>query len=79
MTLTQTDVYAEWQILCEELKAASDALVKISVPITQKFASIAKGISNNNPTNEELIKLETARKKLDNVLDRMDVFVKKYT
>jgi hypothetical protein len=74
-----TNLYEEWQKLCDEHDAARDAYSEASQVVNSKFAAVAKGTSRSNPTDEEFEKLEFAWKALEDVRRRMQDFVRRST
>jgi hypothetical protein len=77
-TVTQIDVYAEWQKLCEEHEAVRDAYFQAFAIVNQKFAAIGRGTSGINPTNDEISEFERTWQAWEDVKKRMDTFVKQY-
>ena len=76
--MSQTDFYAEWEKLCNEHSAARDAYFRAFAVVNQKFMSIGQGISNNNPTIDELAEFEKTWKHWENVKTQMTNFANKY-
>ena len=76
--MTQIDVYAEWQKLCEEHEAARDAYFQAFAHVNQKFAAIGKGSSRTHPTENEFSEFERTWQAWEDIKKRMDVFVKQY-
>ena len=74
--MTQTDIYPEWQKLCEEHDAARDAYLKVFVAVNNKFRAIGEEQSSTNPTNDELDGFEKTWSVWGDVKRRMDEFVK---
>ena len=70
------DVYAKWQQLCKEHDDARDEYFLSFIPVNKKFSQIFQGISNTNPSDEELSKFEAAWDKWQDVKRRMDEFIK---
>jgi hypothetical protein len=73
-----TDLSTEWQQLCKEREAAKNVEDQLFGPIHQKFRQIFQGTSHTNPSDDELSKLEIAREVLQDVLRRMDEFIKEH-
>jgi hypothetical protein len=71
-----SDLYAEWEMLCTQHEAARDAYLQSFLPVNKKFSQIFQGISNTNPSDEELSKLEVAWNTWEDVRKRMEEFVK---
>jgi hypothetical protein len=76
LNMSQNDVYAEWQKLCEEQEKAREAYFKDFSSVNQKFAAFAQGVSNKNPNNNELSKFDEAWKAWEDVKNRMHQFAK---
>ena len=74
--MTQTDIYTQWQKLCEEHDVVRDAYLKAFVAVNNKFHAIDKGNSSTNPTNDELDGFEKTWSAWGDVKRRMDEFVK---
>jgi hypothetical protein len=75
--VTQIDVYAEWQTLCEEHEEVRDAYFQAFAIINQKFAAIGRGTSGVNP-DDELSEFKRTWQAWEDVKKRMDTFVKQY-
>lgn len=71
-----TDLYTEWQKLCEEHEAARDVYFEAFAPVHQKFIQVFQGTSSTNPSDEELSQFETAWEAWQDVKRRMDEFIK---
>ena len=52
-----TNLYEEWQKLCDEHDAARDACSDAFKVVNSKFAAVVKGTSRTNPTEEETRKI----------------------
>ena len=76
--MTQIDVYAEWQKLCEEHDAARDAYFQAFGTVNQKFAAIGRRTSGINPSDDELSEFERTWQAWEDVKKRMNMFVKQY-
>ena len=74
--MNQTNVYTEWQRLCEEHEAARDAYFQAFATVNQKFVAIGQGSSSDNPNEEELSEFERTWQAWEDVKRRMDQFVK---
>lgn len=55
--MTQTNIYEEWQKLCEEHDAASDEYFGAQTALSKKFSRVAQGTSTSNPSETVLHKL----------------------
>lgn len=66
----------QWQDLCAEHEAARSAYFEAFSAVNSKFAAIAGGRSNQNPMDDELLQFESAWKSWQEVIGRMDDFVK---
>lgn len=76
--MTQIDIDAEWQKLCEEHDAARDACFRAFPAANRKFTSIDQGTSHTNPTDDELSKSEKTCQKWEDIKCRMLDFRKKH-
>lgn len=76
--MTQIDISAEWQKLCDEHEAARAAYFQAFATVNQKFAAIAQGTAGTNPTDSELSEFESTWQAWEDVKRRMDIFVKQY-
>ena len=74
--MSPIDTYAEWQKLCEEFTAARDTHWKAWGVVNQKFMTINQGASQINPTDDELADFENTGQALEDIVRRMDEFVK---
>ena len=77
--MSQAEVYAEWQKLCEEFEEARDANFQAFSVVNKKFAAIGHGTSNINPTDDELSEFERTRKALEDINQRVDKFARAHT
>lgn len=77
--MTQIDVSAEWQKLCDEHEAARAVYFQAFAVVNHKFAAIAHGTSRANPTDNGLSDFEKTWQAWEDVKRRMAVFVKQYT
>jgi len=75
--MNQAGIYTEWQRLCEEYEDAHEANFQAYTTVNRKFVAIGQGTSNTNPTNDELLKFENTRIALEDVIQRMNQFMKK--
>jgi hypothetical protein len=75
--MSQTEIHAEWQELCEEYEEAREANFQAYTAVSRKFVAIGQGTSITNPTNDELSKFENTRVALEDVNQRMAQFIKK--
>jgi hypothetical protein len=71
-----SDLYARWQQLCKEYEAAQNAYALAFAHVHQKFSQIFQGTSQINPSDGELSKMESACEEWQDVIRRMDEFVK---
>lgn len=76
--MSQIDVPAEWQELCEEHEAARAAYFQAFAAVNHKIAAIAQGASQANPMEAELAEFEVTWRAWEDVRKRIDVFVKQY-
>ena len=76
--MTQIDVSAEWQKLCDEHEAARAAYLQAFAAVNHRFGSIAHGIARTNPTAVELLEFDKTWQAWEDVRRRMDIFVKQY-
>ena len=76
--MSQNEIGAQWQKLCEEHEAARDAYFRAFAAVNQKFAAIGKGTSSVNPTSAELSEFEKTRHAWQDVIRRIGEFVKKH-
>jgi len=76
--MSEIDVSAEWQKLCEEHEAAKNAYFQAFSAVNQKFAAIARRTSKANPSEGELSEFETTWNTWEDVKQRMNDFVKTY-
>lgn len=66
----------QWQDLCDEHEAARSAYFAAFSAVNSKFTSIAGERSKQNPMDDELLQFESAWKSWQEVIGRMDDFVK---
>jgi hypothetical protein len=76
--MSQNEIGAQWQKLCEEHEAARDAYFQAFATVNLKFAAIGRGTSSVNPTSAELGEFEKARHAWQDVIRRIGEFVKKH-
>jgi len=74
--MNQSEIYAEWEKLCEEHEKAREAYFKAFACVNQKFAAIGRGTSNENPSDNELSEFDEAWNAWENIKNRMHKFVK---
>lgn len=74
-----TDVYTEWQKLCEEHDTVGDAYLDAFALVNRKFVEIARGTSRNNPIVNDLDKLEAAWDAWEVVKRSMSDFIKAHS
>jgi hypothetical protein len=72
------NAYKEWDKLCEEFERARDEQFEAYAVINGKFGAVARN-EGGNPSDEELERFESANKRLDDVLRRMEEFVEANT
>lgn len=77
--MTDSDIYTQWQKLCDEHASARDAYFKAFTIINKKFMAIGQGESSINPTNEELLEFEKTWNVWKDIKKRMSNFVNKHT
>jgi hypothetical protein len=70
------DLYEDWILLCDEYHDAWDAQFNAFREVNNKLVKIAQGISDINPSNEELDKYEKTTEILKDVQHRMDECIK---
>lgn len=73
-----TDAYAKWDALCREFEAARDSQFAAYAAITRGFAQVAMG-TGCNPSENELDAYERTSQTLEEIMRRMDEFVKANT
>ncbi len=59
--MSQSEVGAQWQKLCEEHEAARDGYFRAFATVNQKFEAIGRGASSVNPTSSEQSEFEKTR------------------
>jgi hypothetical protein len=74
ITMSEIDVSAEWQMLCEEEKAAKNAHFQAILAVNHKFAAIGHGASKTNPTEEELLESDATLDAWNDVKQKMNKF-----
>lgn len=70
-----SNVYEEWQKLCEEHEAARMALNAALAPVSQKFSANSKGAPNVNISGSEIDRLDRAWEDWEDIKKRMKDFV----
>ena len=70
-----SNVYEEWQKLCEEHEAARMALNAALAPVSQKFSANSKGSTNVNISGSEIDRLDPAWEDWEDIKKRMKDFV----
>lgn len=75
--MTTTNIYEEWQKLCEQHEAARDAHFEALENVTRKFVGIGQGKSIANPSMEDLTKFEETWQAWEEIKNKMSEFVKK--
>ena len=76
--MTQIDVSAEWQKLCDEHEVARAAYLQAFAVVNQNFVSIAHGIARTNSTEDDLLEFDKTWQAWEDVKRRMHIFVKQY-
>ena len=76
--MSEMDVSAEWQRLCDKHEAAKNAYFQAFSAVNQKFAAIGRLTSKTNPSEEEFSEFETTWNTWEGVKQRMNDFVKTY-
>ena len=77
--MSESDIYFEWQKLCDEHEAAKNAYSQAFSAVNQKFAAIARQNSRANPIGGEISEFEATWDTLEDVKQRMKRFVKTYS
>lgn len=76
--MTQIDIAAEWQKLCDRHEIARSAYSNAFAAVNSKFVAIGRGASNENPTANELSEFERTWEEWEAVKKQMNDFVKQY-
>jgi len=76
--MTQIDISAEWQKLCDEHEAVHAAYLQAFTMVNHKFAAVPYGASCANPMDSELSEFEKTWRVWEDVKKRMDAFIEQY-
>lgn len=70
------NVSEQWEALCSECDQAKQEFYSAWSVVMPKFRAIGEGRSRENPTNEELERLESATRRRDAAEDAARAFMK---
>lgn len=74
--MSEIDIAAEWQILCDQYEAAKNAHFQAFGAVNQRFSAIGRGVSTVNPDEQMLSEFDATWLAWEDVKQRMDAFVK---
>lgn len=74
--MDRNNLHAQWKKLCEQHEEAFKTNFQASILLSQKLLAIGRGVSNINPTSEELTEFEKTEQSLREVQERRRQFIK---
>lgn len=68
--MSQNEIYAEWERLCEEHEKVREAYMKVFACVNREFAAIGQGVSNENPSDRGLSEFDETWKACEDIKNR---------